>query len=295
MRCASAERMSVPRLSATASGADVAAELTAHGCAIVERLVPRGVMEQARGELAPWLEATAVGGDAFAGFRTRRTGALLARSETCRELVMHPTVSAAVGALLAHGTSYHLHLTQVIAIGPGEPAQTIHRDQWAFDFFPFPAGYEVQCNTIWAMTDFSEANGATRVVPDSHRRADRLELSFEDTEPAEMPAGSVLFYTGALYHGAGANQSDAVRCGLNITYALSWLRQEENQYLATPLEQARTFPVPLLRLMGYQRGAYALGYVDDLRDPLDALLGRTDGHAALGELEETVARLRRRS
>ncbi|MEO8601890.1 MAG: phytanoyl-CoA dioxygenase family protein, partial [bacterium] len=261
--------MSVPRLSATASGAEVALQLAEHGCAIVERLVPPAEMDRTRDELAPWLEATPLGRDEFAGFRTRRTGALLARSPTCRELVLHPTVTGAVGTLLAHATSYHLHLTQVIAIGPGEPAQTVHRDQWAFDFFPFPAGYEVQCNTIWAMTDFTEANGATRVVPDSHKREDRLELRFEDTEPAEMPAGSVLFYTGALYHGGGPNRSQEVRSGLNLTYALSWLRQEENQYLATPPEQARSFPEPLLRLMGYQRGAYALGYVDDLRDPLD--------------------------
>ncbi|MDX2169625.1 MAG: phytanoyl-CoA dioxygenase family protein [Deltaproteobacteria bacterium] len=285
--------MSIPRLNPDASGTAVAAELAAHGCAIVERLVPPARLQQARDELAPWMGATEVGRDEFSGFRTRRTGGLLARSATCRELVMHPTVLAAVGGVLAHGTSYHLHLTQVIAIGPGEPAQMIHRDQWAFDFFPFPNGYEVQCNTIWAMTDFSEANGATRLVPDSHRRADRLEFTAADTVAAEMPAGSVLFYTGALYHGAGANQSADVRIGVNITYALSWLRQEENQYLATPLEQARTFPEDLLRLMGYQRGAYALGYVDDLRDPLDVVLGRrAPADERLGDLDAATARLR---
>jgi len=285
--------MSVPRLSATASGDAVAAQLAAHGCAIVEHLVPAAHLARARAELAPWLETTSPGRDEFSGFRTRRTGGLLARSATCRELVMHPTVLGAVGALLAHGTSYHLHLTQVIAIGPGEPAQTIHRDQWAFDFFPFPSGYEVQCNTIWALTDFTAANGATRLVPDSHRREDRLQFGAADTVAAEMPAGSVLFYTGALYHGAGANRSDGVRAGINITYALSWLRQEENQYLATPLEQARTFPEPLLRLMGYQRGAYALGYVDDLRDPLDVVLGRRGPEdARLGDLAAVTDRLR---
>src|SRR5882672_11807977 len=97
------------------------------------------------------------------------------------------------------------------------------------------------------------------------------DLQSADTEPAEMPAGSVLFYTGALYHGAGANRSRDVRCGLNVTYSVSWLRQEENQYLSVPAEIARTLPDDLLRLMGYRRGAYALGYVDDLRDPLEVL------------------------
>jgi ectoine hydroxylase-related dioxygenase (phytanoyl-CoA dioxygenase family) len=196
-----------------------------------------------------------------------------------------------VRSVLAHATSVQLHLTQLIAIGPGEPAQPVHRDQWAFDFFPFPPGYEVQCNTLWALTDFREANGATRVVPASHRAADRLQLTNDDTVPAEMAAGSVLFYTGSLYHGGGANRSDAVREGINLTYAVSWLRQEENQYLSVPAEIARTLPEPLLRLMGYARGAYALGYVDDLRDPLDVLLGRERG-AALGDLADASARVR---
>jgi len=167
----------------------------------------------------------------------------------------------------------------------------IHRDQWAFDFFPFPTGYEVQCNTIWAMTDFTEENGATRLIPGSHRLEGRREFTQADTVPAEMPAGSVLFYTGSLYHGAGANRSDEVRYGLNITYAVSWLRQEENQYLSVPADVARDLPDPLLRLMGYARGAYALGYVDDMRDPLDVLKGRSSG-VGLGDLAAAEKRVR---
>jgi ectoine hydroxylase-related dioxygenase (phytanoyl-CoA dioxygenase family) len=284
--------MQVPRFPATTSAQEVAGALKSDGCAIVESLVGRAVLDRARAELQPWLEATPYGRDEFSGLRTRRTGGLLGRSATCRDLVMHPLVLDAVRAILARATSIQLHLTQVIAIGPGEPGQLIHRDQWAFDFFPFPAGYEATCNTIWAMTDFTEANGATRVIPGSNHREDRLEFRHADTIPAEMPAGSVLLYTGSLYHGAGANRSDATRYGVNLTYALSWLRQEENQYLAVPFDVARTFPEPLLRLMGYARGAYALGYVDDLRDPLDVLLGRTDGGAALGELDAATRRLR---
>jgi ectoine hydroxylase-related dioxygenase (phytanoyl-CoA dioxygenase family) len=284
--------MPIPHLPATTTGSAVADALQSEGCAVVERLVAPTVLDQARAELQPFLDATPVGSDDFAGRRTRRTGGLVARSATCRELVMHPLVLAAVGETLKHATSFHVHLTQVIAIGPGEPGQLIHRDQWAFDFFPFPSGYEVQCNTIWAMTDFTAANGATRLLPGSHRLADRLEFQHEQAEAAEMPAGSVLFYTGALYHGAGANQSDAVRYGVNLTYAVSWLRQEENQYLAVPHDIARTLPEPLLRLMGYARGAYALGYVDDLRDPLDVLLGRERGESALGDLAAATARAR---
>jgi len=286
--------MSIERLSPTASPDEVADVLGRDGCVVVERVVDAAVLDRARAELAPYLEATPFGPDEFSGRRTRRTGGLVARSATCRELVMHPLVLGAVRGVLGHATSVQLHLTQVIAIGPDEPAQQIHRDQWAFDFFPFPSGYEVQCNTIWAMTDFTERNGATRVIPGSHRDEDRKEFAHEDTEPAEMPAGSVLFYTGSLYHGAGANRSTAVRAGINITYAVSWLRQEENQYLSCSAEIARELPDDLLRLMGYQRGAYALGYVDDMRDPLEALRGGTAMGVGLGDLDATLARLRAR-
>ena len=281
--------MEIPRFDAAVRPEQVAEALAEAGCAIVERLAPVSQLEAARCELAPYLDATPVGADDFAGRRTRRTGGLVARSATCRDLVAHPLVLGTVGRVLGHATNYQLHLTQVIAIGPGEPAQLIHRDQWAFDFFPVPPGYEVQCNTIWAMTDFTEANGATRVIPGSNKLADKLQFRQSDTVPAEMPAGSVVFYTGALYHGAGANRSNETRIGVNITYALAWLRQEENQYLSCPFELARTLPDDLLRLMGYQRGAYALGYVDDVRDPLDALHGRAGG-GRLGDLDATKAR-----
>jgi|SRR5579862_2267729 len=141
------------------------------------------------------------------------------------------------------------------------------------------------------MTDFTASNGGTRLVPGSHLLEDRREFAEGDSEPAEMPAGSVLLYTGSLYHGAGANRSDGVRYGLNITYAVSWLRQEENQYLSVPHEIARELPEPLLRLMGYARGAYALGYVDDLRDPLEVLHG-SGAATSFGDLVAATARAR---
>ncbi len=278
--------MALEHLDPSTSGEKVAELLARDGACIVDRVVGAQVLANLRAELAPWLEATAPGSDGFSGRRTKRTGGLVARSQTAREIVQNALVLDAVKATLVGATSFHLHLTQVIAIGPGEPAQLIHRDQWAFDFFPFPKGYEVQCNTIWAMTDFTQATGATRVIPGSHRFDDGLKFAEKDTEPAEMAAGSVLFYTGAIYHGGGANRSDETRYGLNITYARSWLRQEENQYLSVPQEIARDLPEPLLRLIGYQRGAYALGYVDDVRDPLDVLRPGS-GSRGLGDLDST--------
>ncbi len=283
--------MSIQHLPASASGDEVAVALGQDGVVVVDRVLQPEILNQVAAELRPWTEATPYGPDDFAGRRTRRTGGLVGRSEKCRELVMHPLALSAARKLLSHATSIQLHLTQVIALGPGEPAQQIHRDQWAFDFFPFPKGYEVQCNTLWAMTDFTVRNGATRVIVGSNRYDDKLRFAEADTEPAEMAKGSVLFYTGSLYHGGGANRSDTTRIGVNITYNLSWLRQEENQYLAVPLEIARTLPPDLLRLMGYARGAYALGYVDDLRDPIEVV--RPDlGNTSFGNLDEVQKKLR---
>ena len=148
----------------------------------------------------------------------------------------------------------------------------IHRDQWSFDNFPFPKGFEAEISTMWAVTDFTEEMGATRVIVGSHLWEDEpSEVDPALTTGAVMAKGSVLLYVGSIYHGGGANQSDVHRIGINIGYSLGWLRQEENQYLACPPEIARTLPEGLLRLMGYQRGAVALGYVDDLREPLDWL------------------------
>ena len=269
--------MTIRHLPPTTTAADIAAALDVDGCVVVDDLAGAAEMDRLYAELAPFVEVTPFGPDTFSGHRTRRTGGLIARSPSARELVMHPLVLGAARAHLADSTNIQLHLTQVIAIGPDEPAQPIHRDQWAFDFFPFPTGYAVQCNTLWAMTDFTATNGATRVIPRSHWLEDKQRFEESDTVPAEMARGSVLFYTGALYHGGGANRSSAVRIGVNITYARAWLRQEENQYLSVPAEIARTLDDDLLRLMGYARGAYALGYVDDLRDPLAVLRGETAG------------------
>jgi len=279
-------------LPATATPDDVTDALKRDGAAIVDNVLPAGEVDDLLTELKPWMDATPLGPDDFSGRRTKRTGALVARSPKCRELIMHPLILGAAGKLLSHATSFQLHLTQLIAIGPGEPAQPIHRDQWAFDFFPFPKDFDVQCNTIWALTDFTEENGATRVVPGSNHAEDRKEYRQEDSIPAEMTKGSVLVYSGSVYHGSGANRSDAVRVGLNLTYCLSWLRQEENQYLSVPLEIARTLPDDLLRLMGYQRGAYALGYVGDLKDPIAVVRGGVAGLGLGEDLGAAQARLK---
>jgi ectoine hydroxylase-related dioxygenase (phytanoyl-CoA dioxygenase family) len=261
--------MSIQHLARSSGCEEVLAAAEQDGAVIVDRLVSPEFMDQVAAELRPWIEKTPTGGDSFEGARTRRTGGLIARSPASRELITHPLVLAFARQSLSRATSFQINATQAITIGTREPGQVIHRDQWAFDMYPFAKDYQVLVSAIWAMTDFTARNGATRIVPGSHLREDKLRFAEADTEPAEMSKGSVVLYYGTTYHGGGANRSDAERSGIAVSYSASWLRQEENQYLAVPIEIARTLPEDLLRLMGYQRGAYSLGYVDDLRDPME--------------------------
>ena len=218
-----------------------------------------------------------LGADEFSGFNTRRTGALLSRCPSSAAMVTHPLVLEVVDTVLwPKKTTYQLHLTQSIAIGPESPAQFLHRDQWCFDSFPFPRDVDVEVATIWALSDFTEENGATRVVPDSHRTPDAQTYMATDTLPATMPRGSVVLYLGSTVHGGGANTTDATRFAVNIDYVLGWLRQEENQYLSYTLDEVRTFPERIQRLLGYEIGAYALGYIDGGRSPMDLVRPHDD-------------------
>ncbi len=277
--------MSVRRFRPDVDPVEVSQFLRDNGYAIVENVVGDEVMDGLAEEAAPHIEASAAGRDVYDGVKTRRTGSLIARCPTSRELVMHPLVTATVGDFLCHASAVQLHLTQIITIEPGETKQKTHRDQMAFDFFPFPSDYHVQCNTMWALTDFTAANGATHIAPGTGTMPDNEAATVAEIQ-AEMSRGSVLFYDGKVLHGGGANVSDSARQGVNITYAVGWVRQEENQFLACPAEIARTLDDDLLKMMGYQQGAFALGYVGDQQDPLAALRG-TDGKVrVVGEFGE---------
>jgi ectoine hydroxylase-related dioxygenase (phytanoyl-CoA dioxygenase family) len=187
-------------------------------------------------------------------------------------MVAHPLILDAVDRTLwAKKSTYQLHLTQSIAVGPESPSQMLHRDHWCFDFFPFPPDVDVEVASIWALDEFTVLNGATRVVPDSHREPHGIRYEDEDSLPAEMPRGSVVLYLGSTFHGAGTNHSDEVRIGINVDYVLGWLRQEENQYLSYTLDEVRQFPERVQRLLGYEVGAYALGYIDGGRSPMELL------------------------
>ena len=252
-------KLGLQHLAADAPAAAIAAILDSDGALILDDVITPSEVAAVMGEISPYIEATPPGRDAFTGVSTTRTGALAARSARCRELILHPSILAACDAFLLRACDrYQLHLTQVIRIRPGQPAQPLHRDRLAWG--GFLQGVEPQLNTIWAMTPFTRENGATLVVPGSPGWAEGRRAQPEEVIQAEMSPGSVLVYSGSVIHAGGENRADADRIGINLTYALGWLRQEENQYLSCPPAVARTLDPKLQALLGYQMGSYALGY-----------------------------------
>jgi len=277
--------MALTHLALTTSPATIAEHIRQHGYAIVDDLADANLLDRLETETKPYIDASAYGRDEYDGRLTQRTGSLIARSPASRELVMNPVAVATVRDFLSQVTAVQLHMTQIISIGPGETRQKLHRDQMAFDFFPFPPDYHVQCNSLWALSDFTRENGATHLCPGTSSIDDEAAAVVESFQ-AEMSRGACLFYDGKILHGGGANLSNQVRTGVNLTYSVGWVRQEENQYLACPADIARTLDDDLLRMMGYQAGAFALGYVGDQQDPLAVLRETDDKVKIIGEFAD---------
>ena len=283
-------------LSADAESSAIVAAVQQDGAVILDDVLSEGFIAALREETDPYMEHTSNGEDHFAGHHTTRTGGLLVRSEKCRELIEHQTILNPCNEFLApYCERVQLHLTQIIRIRPGETAQTIHRDRWAWG--KHLSHLEPQFNTIWAITDFTADNGATQVVPGSTQWPDDQEIQPEQIMQAEMKAGSVLVYSGSVFHGGGANTSDQDRIGINITYALGWLRQEENQYLSCPPELAKDLSPTLQGLAGYAMGQYALGYFTPPGAPGEGpevvppqyALGITESHSTMGGVGDLEA------
>lgn len=253
--------MKIKTLSSACSADEILKAMRRDGACIVRDLLSEEDLSLLNTDLKPWIDRTQSGTDSFSGRKTKRTGGLVARSPEARPIVTHPLIlDAANGFLGAHCERIQLHLTQTIAIGPGESQQVLHRDRIAWGGY-IPQSIDPQFNTIWALTDFTEENGATRLIPGSQDwPLDRNPSSGDEGVQATMSRGSVLCYGGSVIHGGGANRALESRVGLNITYCLSWLRQEENQYLSCPPEIARTLSSELTDLLGYTMGNYALGY-----------------------------------
>ena len=233
---------------------------------IIDNYLNKDNLEFIKNDLKPYLEVTKNGQDEFTGFETKRVGALMARSKTCQDLALDPFINQMADSFLGpHCESYQLHFTSAIQIGPGESSQILHRDRGVWGGY-IPRKIETQFSTVWAINDFTKENGATQVVPGSHKwHKDRQPLP-EEIAYAEMKAGSVFIYTGSVLHGGGTNNTDEPRLGVFLHYAPSWLRQEENQYLSCPPEVAKDFSPKLRSLIGYSKGGYVLGFFTDPED-----------------------------
>ncbi len=269
------------RLTADASVEDVVAETEREGFAIIEGMLSAQEAAAIRTEVTEILEATPTGRNDFEGFSTRRIYNVFAKTRSFDRLATHPLILGLLDSIL--GPSYQLSAPTGIEIGPGETAQNLHTDDGVY---PLPRPHdEVVVNTMWALDDFTEANGATRVVRGSHRWVDERP---DDSTPvllAEMPAGSMLVFRGSLYHGGGANQTERPRFGMILEYVAGWLRPQENHLLGVPREVVRELPKRLQELLGYNIHPPFLGYVDG-RHPRRALEG-----GAAPTPQETLATL----
>lgn len=270
--------MELVHFPATATPDEIAACINEHGYAIIDELAGPEVMDRLQAEVDPYVTRTRFGSNDITGRLTRRTGSLVARSPTARQLIMNMLVNGVVSRCISSPSAFQLSLTEVISLSPGAPAQFIHRDSGP----NLAPGYIPQISTLWALTDYTEEMGATLVIPGSHRLPPDMEFTTKDATPAVMNRGSILIYNSNLYHGGGENRSQRVRQAVNVNYVVGWLRQEENQYLSCPPEIARMLPDDLLKLMGY-RTLMGFGRVGDWADPLSVVRGETK---VLDEQEE---------
>ena len=198
----------------TCSPEDIVAAIDADGACIIKDLIDTELVQRTTDEVMPYIEQTAMGLDDFTGKKTQRTGALVARSPACRELILNPAILASTKTFLGPYTDkIILHLTQTIRIHPGNPAQPLHRDRLAWGTH-MPPSIEPQLNTIWALTDFNAENGATRCVPGSHKWDWQQRAQDNEIVQAEMSAGSVFIYTGSVLHSGGENRSDSTKAGV---------------------------------------------------------------------------------
>ncbi len=211
----------------------------------------------------------------FEGLHTTRVYNLLAYGPTFEQVPVHPGILPICEQVLDAGLL--ISSLSSIDIGPGESPQPIHADD---QVIPLPKPHPATvCNTMWALTDFTEANGATRIIPGSHLAPESPDLSRTyDSVPAEMGRGSVLVWHGSLWHGGGANATSERRVGIAMNYCAGYIRQQENQQLGLPLDTVRNFSPRLQQLVGFGVYRGLIGHIDK-QIPANLLLhGSEDTH-----------------
>lgn len=255
--------MGIKHLKADSSIEEVVDVIEEDAGVIIDNVLDQRQIKNIKEELKPYLLKTKEGNDDFTGFKTKRVGALMARSPECRNLALNSIVNKVSEIFFEpHSDGHQLHFTSAIDIAPGESEQIVHRDRGVWGGY-IPRKIETQLSTVWAVTDFTKENGATQVVPGSHKWDRDREALEEEICYAEMTKGSVLIYTGSVIHGGGANNSGINRLGIFLHYAPTWLRQQENQYLSCPPHIAKDLTPELRSLMGYSKGGFVLGFYSD--------------------------------
>jgi len=250
-----------------------AARIAEHGYTIVENAIEPdlvGELDETLRRLEKDLGIVPTD-NPFEGANTVRIYNLLARGKVFERIPVHDRVLPIVDRVLDSGCL--VSSLSSIAIDPGEAAQPIHADD---QLIPIAKPHVATvCNTMWAITDFTDANGATRIIPGSHTR-DRSPtyLKHYDSIAAEMSRGSVLIWHGSLWHGGGANSTDTRRVGIAMNYCAGFMRQQENQQLGIPPATARAFSPRLQELCGFGIYSGLIGHIDK-RSPIQVLFGES--------------------
>ncbi len=244
--------------------AEVMERVAADGGVIVDGVLTVDEVAQVNAELDPYLNSYhtgAKGGDElmkeFWGASTKRVTNAVVLSPTYRErFLSRPELWDYVDAMFKGVCeTFWVQSTQVIEIMPGEKAQMLHRDMGNYPVFlgNGPDGPEITCNSLLALVDVTEEIGATRVIPGSHRWDFEREPSQADTVPAELAAGSMIFYSGKVLHGGGANRSaSSPRRVIATGFNASFLLPEEAYPFTVPMDIVRTMPKRLQQALGFR-------------------------------------------
>jgi len=237
------------------------AQIEEVGYTIVENAIDLDLIDALHDELLRLEQELGVvpAGNSFEGLHTTRIYNLLAHGPVFEQVPVHPAILPICERVLDPGLL--VSSLSSIAIGPDESPQPIHADD---QIIPIPKPHPpTVCNTMWALTDFTESNGATRIIPGTHMASESPDLfRHYDSIPAEMPKGSVLVWHGSLWHGGGANHTDSRRVGIAMNYCAGYIRQQENQQLGLPIEKARRFSPRLQELVGYGIYGGLIGHID---------------------------------